>query len=262
MTVDRARLARAGCLLAFALLIGKLLATGQMVKYMTPTLDPLSAATGVALAAMAALEIRGACRRRSDTRGHDTSPGREGLHAGRGTDRIERAFTALLVLAPVALGLLVTPRALGSGALGGEQVSRLLLAFGPARAQAPTGLPSPSAEPPLEDVGAVLAHLRQVGESGVGRRVRVIGMVTRSDTLAPTELALLRYAIVHCVADARPVALLVVGPRGADLAADQWIEVEGVLAIRQREGDRLVTVVADRITLVEEPANPYLAATY
>ena len=63
MTVDRARLGRAICLLAFALLIGKLLATGQMVKYMTPALDPLSAATGALLAAMAVLEILAVVRR-------------------------------------------------------------------------------------------------------------------------------------------------------------------------------------------------------
>jgi putative membrane protein len=87
-------------------------------------------------------------------------------------------------------------------------------------------------------------------------------MAARSDALAPNELALLRYAIAHCVADARPLALLVVGPRALDLTEDQWVEVEGVVAVRQREGDRLVTVVAEHITPIDEPANPYLAASF
>ena len=259
MTVDRARLGRAICLLAFALLIGKLLATGQMVKYMTPALDPVSAATGVLLAAMAMLEIRGAVRRSGRDDRHARAAGADAAH---GAGRIELALSALLVLAPVVLGLVVTPRALGSGALGGEQVSRLLLSFGAGDAGRSTGAVAGVAEPPLDDMGALLAHLRQVGEAGVGRRVRVTGMAARSDALAPNELALLRYAIAHCVADARPLALLVIVPGAVDLAADQWVEVEGLVATRQREGDRLVTVVAEHITPIDEPANPYLTASF
>jgi uncharacterized repeat protein (TIGR03943 family) len=293
MTVDQARLVRAICLLAFALLIGKLLATGQMVKYMAPALDPLTAATGALLVAMAAVEILAVVRRSRDgeRRPAATSPPRTGDRHGRapgptavedprvagrqdgrhvwsedghvthGAGGIELALTSLLVLAPVVLGLVVTPRALGSGALGGEQVNRLLLTFATGDAGRSAGALT-SAEVPLDDLGALLAQLRRLGEGGVGQRVRVAGMAARSDALAPNELALLRYAIAHCVADARPLALLVVGPRALDLTEDQWVEVEGVVAVRQREGDRLVTVVAEYITPIDEPANPYLAASF
>ena len=295
MTVDRARLGRAMCLLAFALLIAKLLATGQMVKYMTPALDPLSAATGALLAAMAVAEILAVARRSGGgdaalpprapseqaigmaapperpplrTRGPGeartaATPGTEDGHATHGAGGIELALTSLLVLAPVVLGLVVTPRALGSGALGGEQVNRLLLTFATGDdAGRSAGALASAAEVPLDDLGALLAHLRRLGEGGVGQRVRVTGMAARSDALAPNELALLRYAIAHCVADARPLALLVVGAGALDLAEDQWVEVEGVVAVRQREGDRLVAVVAERITPIDEPVNPYLAASF
>jgi uncharacterized repeat protein (TIGR03943 family) len=294
MTVDRARLGRAMCLLAFALLIAKLLATGQMVKYMTPALDPLSAATGALLAAMAVAEILAVARRsggggRSAATSSQRAGDRDGRapgatpvgdpragggqdsrharyedgHATHGAGGIELALTSLLVLAPVVLGLVVTPRALGSGALGGEQVNRLLLTFatGDDTGRSAGALAS-AAEVPLDDLGALLTHLRRLGEGGVGQRVRVTGMAARSDALAPNELALLRYAIAHCVADARPLALLVVGADALDLAEDQWVEVEGVVAVRQREGDRLVAVVAERITPIDEPVNPYLAASF
>jgi uncharacterized repeat protein (TIGR03943 family) len=282
------------CLLAFALLIAKLLATGQMVKYMTPALDPLSAATGALLAAMAVAEILAVARRSGggdcsaatsspragdwDSRAPGATPGetpRAGGgqdsrharhpdgHATHGAGGIELALTSLLVLAPVVLGLVVTPRALGSGALGGEQVNRLLLTFATGDdAGRSAGALAGTAEVPLDDLGALLAHLRRLGEGGVGQRVRVTGIVARSDALAPNELALLRYAIAHCVADARPLALLVVGAGARDLAEDQWVEVEGVVAVRQREGDRLVAVVAERITPIDEPVNPYLAASF
>ncbi|HEX2480278.1 MAG TPA: TIGR03943 family protein, partial [Methylomirabilota bacterium] len=285
MTVDRARLGRAMCLLAFALLIAKLLATGQMVKYMTPALNPLTAATGALLAAMAVAEILAVARRsggggRSAATSSQRAGDRDGRapgaslvgdpragggqdsrharyedgHATHGAGGIELALTSLLVLAPVVLGLVVTPRALGSGALGGEQVNRLLLTFATGDdAGRSAGALASAAEAPLDDLSALLAHLRRLGEGGVGRRVRVTGMAARSDALAPNELALLRYAIAHCVADARPLALLVVGAGALDLAEDQWVEVEGVVAVRQREGDRLVAVVAERITPIDEP---------
>jgi putative membrane protein len=243
---DRGRLVRAALLLGFAALIGKLFAAGEMVKYMTPALDPLTALTGVVLAVMGAMELRG---------GGDAGEA-DGRHPGGALDR---ALTYGLVLVPLALGLLVTPRALGSGALGGESVAGLLLIFAPGAA-APGAAPPPAR--PLADVPDLLAYLRQAGIGGVGQRVRATGMVARSDALGADELVLLRYAIAHCVADARPLALLVAGAHAPGSAPDQWVEVEGVLAAREREGDRLVTIVAERVTPVEEPRNPYLPATY
>ena len=115
---------------------------------------------------------------------------------------------------------------------------------------------------PLDDVGPLLAYLRSVGSGSIGQPVRVTGMVMRSDALGASEFALLRYAIAHCVADARPVALLVTGATLPDVRLDQWVEIEGEVASREREGDRLVTIVARRITPVEEPRNPYLFAAY
>jgi uncharacterized repeat protein (TIGR03943 family) len=87
-------------------------------------------------------------------------------------------------------------------------------------------------------------------------------MMTSSDALGAGEFALLRYAIAHCVADARPVALLVVASTPPDVRPDQWVEIEGELASRERDGDRLVTIVARRLTPVQEPRNPYLFAVY
>ena len=194
------RIVRGLLLLGIALLIGKLLATGQMGKYMAPGLDPLSALTALVLSAMAVVELRGARagRRREAPGAEPTAP-----HG------VDESLTAALLLVVLSVGFVVTPRALGTSGLGGERVTGLLLAFAPG--------------------------------SGAD------------------EAALLRYAIVHCVADARPVAFVVVAPPGTELPADQWIEVEGTLAARERGGIRLVAVQARQITPVEEPANPYLS---
>jgi uncharacterized repeat protein (TIGR03943 family) len=231
-----------------------------MAKYITPALDPLTALTGIVLAAMGAMEAWRALHTRAD-RGAAVIHEAEHADGGHGMleARLERGLTYAVVLLPIVLGLVLAPRAIGTSAVAGEHVTRLLLTFAGGSSAAPR---PPKPDEPLDDTGPVLAYVRSVGDGGVGQAVRVTGMVMTSDALEPGEFVILRYAIVHCVADARPVALLVVGAPPASMPSDQWVQVDGELASRAREGDRLVTIVAHRITRVAEPNNPYLFAVY
>jgi putative membrane protein len=254
MKVQPVRLFRAAMLFGFAGVITKIFLTGQMVKYMSPSLDPLTAAAGIVLAAMGVMELLQGCQPSgSDAAGHEHDDHDHGHESGG----IEQASTYLLVMAPIILGLIVIPQALGSSVMRGESMFSLLLAYPSNANQANMGAP-PAPSKPISDVPDLLAYLRKAGESGVGQRVRAAGVVVRNDALGGNEFALLRYSIVHCVADAIPVGLLVVTPGDPGVASDGWVEVEGVLAVRQREGDRLVSIAADRVVLAEEPVNPYL----
>jgi len=261
---------RAALLLASAGLIVKLFLAGEMVKYIAPALDPLTAATGLVLGVMGVMEAWRALRSSREPHGAARAVASRDIRAahevehGHGSDgtleaTLERVLTWAVVLLPIVLGLVVWPRALSTSALGGERVTRLLLTF------ARDSPPSPRAakpDAPLDDLGPLLAYLRKVADGSIGQPVRVTGMVMTSEALGAGEFALLRYAIAHCVADARPVALLVAAPLSPDVSRDQWVEIEGALASRERDGDRLVTIVARRITPVQEPSNPYLFAAY
>jgi putative membrane protein len=238
MRIDPLRLARSGLLLGLALMIAKLLATGQMAMYMSPMLDPLTALAAVLLAGMGVLELRRGTRTRGD---------------GAGVDRL---LTFGLVALPLLLGLFMTPRALGASAIGGENASSLVLAFAPQ--EKPTSAAVSSQ--PIQDVSDLLAFLRRTGEAGIGQPVHAIGLVAHSPDLPPNEFILLRYMIVHCVADARPIGLLVASSDGGVWGVDQWVAIDGSLASREHSGDRLVTIVADRIVPTDEPGNPYLPA--
>lgn len=258
MIAGTGQLLRAALLLGFAGLIGKLFLAGEMIKYMSPTLDPLSALAGIVLAAMGVMALRGDSQHPLEHhRFREASDVMDGPGHAQESTGIERVLTYLLVLLPLILGLVITPRALGSSALGGQNVANLVLAFAPPSAPWP-GAPPPAPLGSITDTPNLLAYLRQSGESGVGQPVRATGLVARSEALTGNEFVLLRYAIVHCVADARPVALLVVAPEDPGVRSDQWVAVEGVLAARERDGDRLVTIEARRILPVEEPQNPYL----
>ena len=241
---DPMRFVRAALLLGLAALIGKLLLTGEMVKYMSPSLDPLSAATGLVLGAMGLVELRGVGG--SDEHAH--SP-----------EHVDEALASLLLLLPVLLALVFVPRSLSTGALGGEPLDGLLLTYARGAPPATQGGPPPPRRP-IADVDDLLAYVSQSGEAGIGQRVRVRGIVARGDSLREDELAVVRFSIAHCVADARPVALLVVAGGRQAPAVDQWVEIDGTLDRRERDGDRLISVVAETIVPIAEPDNPYLSA--
>jgi len=236
-------LGRAALLFGFGLLIGKLLITGQMRFYMSPSLDPLMAITALLLVGMGALELRRA------------SPAATG--AGRPRADLDQALTFGLVAVPLLLATIATPRALSSTALGGVPVSRIVLAFGPG--PPPSGIP-PVPRRPIADFPDLLGYLTQAGENGVGQHVRVRGLVARGDELAPDEFVLLRYTIVHCVADAQPVGVLVLAQPGTAWVTDQWVEVDGMLATEQRGAERLVSIKAEQIAASDEPNDPYVSA--
>jgi hypothetical protein len=68
-------LVRGGLLLGFSALIAKLFIAGEMVRYMAPTLDPLTALTCVAMGVMGVMEIAAGPRRplATSTRGTRSS---------------------------------------------------------------------------------------------------------------------------------------------------------------------------------------------
>lgn len=237
------QLVRGLLLLALAGLIARLLISGQMVLYMSPAFDPLTAATGAILAAMGTHELWLALRAGS------------GAASIRHGSRLDEALSYGLMLLPVGLGLLTTPRALDPNALGGQDATRVVVAYSPTP-------PSSTVEPPVQpirDVADLFRYLRTAGEGGVGQPVHLVGMVARGETLSVDQFVLLRYSIVHCVADAQPLGLLIDLPETSDgVSTAAWVEVDGTLASTERGGAHLISVVARRVTPTAEPPDPYL----
>jgi uncharacterized repeat protein (TIGR03943 family) len=235
-------LARGVLLLGLAGLIAKLLWTGQMGLYLSPAFDPLSILAALVLAGMGAVELSSfaAARGAAAVHGHESLA--------------DQALTYLLVLLPIGLGLGLAPRALGSAALGGQDVTRLVVAFSATPASGPVGPPLH----PIADVADLFSYLREAGENGVGQPVHLVGIVARGDNLPSDQFVLLRYSIVHCVADAQPIGLLVQVPPGQAARNDDWVELDGTLSSSPRAGASLISIAATRITPTNEPPYPYL----
>jgi uncharacterized repeat protein (TIGR03943 family) len=86
-----------------------------------------------------------------------------------------------------------------------------------------------------------------------GAPVRISGFVWPQPGDAP-QLA--RLLVRCCLADATPVGLPVRWPAGQVPQADQWLAVQGTMAVEERNGQSRSVVVAQRITPIARPSRP------
>jgi uncharacterized repeat protein (TIGR03943 family) len=86
-----------------------------------------------------------------------------------------------------------------------------------------------------------------------GDPVRISGFVWPQPGDAP-QLA--RLLVRCCLADATPVGLPVRWPAGQVPQADQWLAVQGTMAVEERNGQSRSVVVAQRITPIARPSRP------
>lgn len=86
-----------------------------------------------------------------------------------------------------------------------------------------------------------------------GDPVRISGFVLPQPG-EPPQLA--RLLVRCCLADATPVGLPVRWPAGRPPRADQWLALEGTMAIEERNGQSRSVVLAQRITPIARPKRP------
>jgi uncharacterized repeat protein (TIGR03943 family) len=175
------------------------------------------------------------------------------LLMARETDALEARSlgTLALLLIPIVLVVLIPSPNLGSLAASRKLTGGSTAAF----ALEPNAL-GPGEEVTFQD----LANAARSSEYGTalgltdGYEVDVIGFISDAETGVADALALTRFSIFCCAADAVPYTIPVLATGGATYPRDSWVRVQG--AAHQREGSWVVE--AERVTEVDEPANPYV----
>jgi uncharacterized repeat protein (TIGR03943 family) len=164
---------------------------------------------------------------------------------------------ALLVALPIVLGLAVPPRPLGVSALDNREVTMSL-----ERSALPAAVQA--AEAKAEDERNILDWWRTfqatTDYSGLtGQEAEIVGFVYRNpERYGEGHFLATRFVVSCCVADAAVVGLVVRWPETAALQDDQWVEVSGAFEPSQLEGWKAPVLVADSVTHVETPNQPYL----
>jgi uncharacterized repeat protein (TIGR03943 family) len=228
--VTRAFTALAGAMLGLLLL--RRLADGSSTALVQSWYSPVLLAAGLALAALAAFTAA-QCIRPGGRWRVRTSPG--------------AAVLALAVFVPVAVGLAVTPRPLGSTSLKDDSGF-----VGGARLSGASTRPAPEDrnlyQLAYELQSTALATL-------IGDPVDVIGFVHHGKEPRPGRFYAARFVVACCVADAVGVTVPVAWQGAATLGRDTWVRVVGRIGV---DAEGAPIVVAASVEPIGAPANPYI----
>lgn len=162
--------------------------------------------------------------------------------------KMEQAMSSLVLFVPILFLYTASGQGLGAHALSkkymgtGQQVLSQLL--------------SPGDDVPPDDMKNHILSLLDIArhmKSLDHQRIKTQGFVYRDQNVPKNYLMLFRFAIFCCAADAVPVVVLVEEEDLSVFETDTWIEVEGMLTLRDFNGNRLPVIRSEKITISEAP---------
>jgi uncharacterized repeat protein (TIGR03943 family) len=164
------------------------------------------------------------------------------------------AWSYLALLVPLFLGVVIPPQPLGARVVDNRGLTS---AAGIAQGEEAV---SSLSMPARRDI---LGWLQAFGpdpdpEAFAGQTVDVVGFVYRDEEMPADQFMVARFLIVCCAADAVPVGLPVRYAEAAHLELDTWVRVRGTFAAGEVWGERLPVIAAEEVTVVPQPAQPYL----
>jgi putative membrane protein len=184
---------------------------------------------------------------------HDDHPHHNHGHGHDHGDQVS-AWPILLVALPLVLGVSVPASPLGSSAVDVRGVSTEFSTTASSGERTLTIVPGER---------NVLDWVEAINEADdpaeiAGEPADVIGFVYRDPRFADNQFMLARFTITCCVADAMAIGIVIEDPAAAEYAADTWVRVEGEFAEGAVDGNTMPVLVAEAITPIEPPEQPYL----
>ena len=281
---------RGTLLAAFAFMIAYLFKSGQSVLYIAPRMELLVKLSALGLYAAAAYQLFAAIRSR-------VHPHTDDCDCGHNHTRTPFKSTIMygLFLLPLLTGFFIPSQTLGSAMAeqkgisftGSESVSRAEAATPVSRAEAEITA-SASAESDLQalfpydefTVGhaklgmelyekelievsekhfiETLTTLDLYRDALLGKDVEISGFIYREEEMGEDRMAVSRFAMNCCSADALPYGLMVSWPKAEHYAEDEWVTVKGKLTVTEYQGEQIIALDASRIERIEAPETPYV----
>jgi putative membrane protein len=92
----------------------------------------------------------------------------------------------------------------------------------------------------------------------LGQKANVIGFVYDDPRLPEGHFLVARFAITCCVADAMAIGMAVQSPDAKNLQDNTWVDVKGPVQSIEIGGQKLPLILAESVTQVNQPQQPYL----
>lgn len=172
-------------------------------------------------------------------------------------DSVKMRTYALLGL-PLLLAALFPPRSLAdfSANQRGPQVAGMTVLHGASSVKRVSLSVDTRGFSMMDWVGALSADPNPRDYSG--KPVRISGVVLHAPGSVPSGyIMVIRYMVTCCIADARPVGLVVRDSSHGSLKDNQWVTVEGTMTSANNGGQKVAVVAPTRIAPTRS-GNPYM----
>jgi len=177
---------------------------------------------------------------------------RNGRAFNRGDDHQPINLPIVMIMAiPLVLGTLIPSQPLGADAIDGAVSFNAFAGLNASVVQ----------KDPLErdvlDWARMFTADKAPGTFN-GQQADIVGFVYTEPTYPEDTVMVARFTVSCCVADASPIGLPVYWPDADTLESGQWVRVSGAFDARDFRGQLTPTLIADAVTLTEQPEHPYL----
>lgn len=272
---------RAAILISYALLIVYLFQTGEIGLYIAPRMELLVKLSAIGLYAAAAYQIYAAIQLKIHKHTADCECGH-----GPSSSPFKNIIAYGLFIMPLLLGFLLPTGTLGSALAekkgmsfnGSQQVSRAandnlveneksldlekLFPFDEYTVgHADYGkklYEQPLISIPEEQFIETLTTLDLYRDAFIGKEIEISGFVYREEEMDKTQIAVSRFAMNCCSADALPYGLMIIWPKANEYNKDEWVSVKGKLTISMYMDNVIIALEATRITRIPAPESPYV----
>lgn len=224
---------------------------GTLFWYINQRFFVLVLAAGLGFLALAQSVFQ-ASRRGATESAHDHSHDHDHDH----THAAPALGPLLMVAVPLAMGLLIPARPLGSTAIANKGINASApLAAGQTNASVKLDL-APTSRTILDWVRAF--NFESDPTVFDGQPADVIGFVYHDSRLPEGRFLVSRFTVSCCVADAMAIGMAVIWPQAGQLADNSWVRVRGAVQATHFNGQPLPLITADAVDAVAEPDLPYL----
>jgi uncharacterized repeat protein (TIGR03943 family) len=111
---------------------------------------------------------------------------------------------------------------------------------------------------PEEQFIETLTTLDLYREALMGKEVELSGFVYREEEMGNDRLAVSRFAMNCCSADALPYGMMINWPRAGEYQSDEWIKVRGKLTTSHYMENEIMTLDVTHIERIQAPPSPYV----
>lgn len=105
---------------------------------------------------------------------------------------------------------------------------------------------------------SILSEITLHPNNYIGKKINLIGFVYKDSSFLASQLALVRYVIFCCSADAMPYGFLCQLPEGQNYPTGTWLNIHGTVQISQYQNKEFPLIYADSATPIDEPDHPYI----